>query len=371
MIKHISKEEAWEVYERYRKEVYPYISAVYLRVFRADKVKKGVELAEEFLSTLGNSYEEVQLRTLIEDKIQNYRNTFKKKLSLKDILIEQAYATKAPEILEKGLRAADKLIDDAYEAYYTITKSGLAEDSSNLKELGPKFEEKIREIWNRIEDEYGEEVELVVDENQKRKYHLMAGRGKVIFGVKDVYIYYDIHKHELLPRWGMIIRSLLEEYFHALHYRRIKELPPYLVNMRPHSEEIWVFLEISRELRRLNLPLNDREREIWDLDERVNVIGTVHRIANQLADLYLFEGRVDEAKAVLKEFLGKPVDRYDWDVYLREYRGKNIQMIVDDPREELEYRLRDALQFTGAEPMERWLNYGKISSRAMELLGLL
>ena len=345
------------------------LSALDLKVIHKERLAPAVDAAKDFISTLGSSHEEIQFRTLIEAKMQQYENLSVERLDLESILKEQAYVLRATDTLEGGLEAAVDHIDDAIDTAMKIQETGLIEVRASLGELGRAFEENLLEIWKCIEEHYGEHVELLIEPHHGKKYSLMSGEGKVIFGGRDIHAYYAKQDQRILLRWRVITEILLEEYLHTIHYRRIRELPPALVNMRPHSEEIWVYLEVSRKIADMDLPFDESDRETIDLELKAWTIGGLEGIARKLADIYLFEGNVEDAKRVLREYLGIPVDRHDWSEYIED-RRRRIEMLID-PHDQLEYRLRDALYYEGAEPMERWIDYGKISSRAMEMLGLI
>jgi hypothetical protein len=251
-----------------------------------------------------------------------------------------------------------------------MTKRGYDEAYANAAEFKEDITEKIRTIWRRIEEYYGEDVELVLEPHHSRRYGLRADNGKVIIGLKDIHVYYDRINKRIIPRWKYLLESLLEEYIHTIHYRRIRNLPPILVSYRPHSDEIFTRLEVQRSLAKIDFPLSDEERETIEISKSVEIIGLLENLARKLADFSLYQGDIERAKAIIKEYTNKPAFRYDWDLYLRR-RARELQEIVEDLRDNLEYDIRYALIAIGAEPLENWQNYGNISSRAMELLGLL
>jgi hypothetical protein len=112
--KHISEEEAWELYKEYSENIEPYLLMVDIKVIPLDLAKQGVEQAKDFLSTLGNSYEEMQFRSILEGYTRMYQCLFKDRVSLEDLLIEKAYPTNVEAILEGGIRALQKKLDKAF-----------------------------------------------------------------------------------------------------------------------------------------------------------------------------------------------------------------------------------------------------------------
>ena len=246
---------------------------------------------------------------------------------------------------------------------------GILQDDAHFGEFSFDVKERILEIWKALEEYYGEKVEIKLDPHHSQRLMSMVGEGVVIIGYKELPAYYVTKTRELVLDWNSFLSTLIEEYLHALHFRKIRQLPPLFVNFYPHSEEIWAGLEVMKVRKNFIDLLNEEERELFELFSRIN-IGEANNIFKKLRDLYLYTGELEKLRDLLREFKMENPERLDWKMYFEE-RRRELLSLIENPVEGLKYTLRRSLILQGVEPPSWWLEKGKISGRAMELLGLL
>ncbi len=360
--------DPWEL-QRLYDEVSPYIRMLLYRSPDMKRAKVGVERAKEIVESLGTDLYELHLRSVLESYIYAYENRQKKRLPLKDVLLENAYATKAVDILEKGVRAFLERREQMWDVAFERERAHLIETSARYTEFDEDIIDVIRDAWERLEKIYGEQAEIILDPTHKDKYMVMAGEGKVIFGYSKLPALYMLTERRLKPNWYAILLPLAEEYLHVVHFRRIRSLPPLFVNIFPHSEEIWVRLEAERVLESVSRTLPEEDRNLFDR-ERILKFGVAYDVYRKLLDMYLYEGRTEEAKELLALFEAHNPEREDWETYFRR-RREILLALEEDPTENLKYSLRNALLLEEASPPPWWLERGKMSARALELSGLL
>ena len=361
-------EDLWELRGLFD-EVAPYLRMIFYHSPDMRRVKEGVRKAKEVIESLGRSYYETHLRTVLEAYIMTYENMNKDQLSLEDLLLEKAYPVKTVEVLEEGMAAFLDTREEAWDSAFEVERRGIKEEDAYFGEFPFDVRERILEVWRKLEEYYGEKVEIKLDPHHSDRLMSMVGDGVAIIGYKKLPAYYLTKSKELVLDWRTFLSTLIEEYLHAFHYRKIKDMPPLFVYFFSHSEEIWVKLEVNRVMKKFVDLLEEKERELFELFSRIN-IGSANTLFKRLRDLYLYSGRIEDLKSLFRVFKAENPDRTDWKMYFEE-RRKEILSLMTDPTEDMKYYIRISLLLQGKEPPSWWLEKGKISGRAMELLGLL
>jgi len=301
-----------------------------------DRIRTGIKLATDIISTLGSSVEETHFRTVLEAHIGMAENLFKEELSLEDLLVEECFPTSALDIL---LRAYNKVLRDYEKMKDRINEFKYLYFSSRpFTSLGREgVEEFVKTAWEKLENIFKEEVELRIDITEKGGRAYVVGNGFVVIGIKEVPVVTDLERNTLHLREFELSLTLAEEFVHVLHYRRIKDYPPLFRNIFSHYSELmaetikWSVAE----------QLTD-----FELDKEYTYMAVVFTLARnlsrQLKDFYLYQGDIGAASEILEK-RGVPVHRRDWRLYL-EHRAKELAMLVEDPREDLIYRLAEAVR---------------------------